>query len=227
MGEGVGESRPRGSLMSADHPETSPNAPDPTQGNDHGTPAGDGSNIPRTGVEGKIMQPPSWPVIGGLVAATAAALAVLRALMPSRKKTADERLSEATQALGAAAVGLGGRAAKRATSATQPVVRDAAALAGTVAQGAATKAAGVAQDAAGFAAEEARKVGAVGAAGVREVAEGVETVQRAWHKLVTRLIIVVFGGAGYVLGARAGRDRYDQIVSAVQRAQGAAQNARQ
>lgn len=212
--------------MSADTPETHTTTPNSTAGNDHGTTAGDGSNIPQTGVEGKIMQPPSLPVIAGLTAAVTAVLWVLRSLVPSRKQTPDDRLSEATQALGAAAIGLGGRAAKRAGSVTEPVVRDAASLAGTVAHGAATKAADVAQDAAGFAAEEARKVAAVGAAGVREVAEGVESVQRAWHKFVTRLIVVVFGGAGYVLGARAGRERYDQIMAAAQRAQGAAQGAR-
>ena len=188
-------------------------------GNDHGTPAGDGSNIPRTGVEGKVLQPPSWPVVGGLVAAVAAALWAIRALLPGQRPTPDERLSEARHALGSAAVGLGGRAAKRAASVTEPVVMHAA----EAAQDAASRAADVAQDAAGFAAEEARKAAAVAAEGVREVAEGVEAVQRAWSKLLTRLTIVVFGGAGYVLGARAGRERYDQIVAAAKQAQSAVQ----
>ena len=54
---------------------------------------------------------------------------------------------------------------------------------------------------------------------MREVAEGVERVQKAWSKLVTRLTILVFGSAGYVLGARAGRERYDQITALAKRAQ--------
>jgi hypothetical protein len=218
--------------MSDDLPQTSTSAanggsttaPDGAQSNNIGTSAGDGSNVPRTGVEGKIMQPPSWPVMAGLVAAVAAVLALLRAVVTRRKPTPDERLSEATHALGAAAVGLGGRAAKRATSVTEPVVRDAASRAADVAQDAAARAADVAQDAAGIAAEGARKVAAVGAAGIHEVAEGAEAVQRVWSKFLTRLIIVVFGGAGYVLGARAGRERYDQIMSAAQRVQGAAKH---
>lgn len=224
--------------MTDDSPETSTSAPTSAsngaspsaQSNDIGTPAGDGSHVPTTGVEGKIMQPPSWQVMAGLVAAVTAVLALLRALVPGRKQTPDERLSEATHALGAAAAGLGGRAAKRATSVTEPVLRDAAKRATSVTEpvlrDAASLATDVAQDAAGLAAEGARKVAAVGAAGIHEVAEGAEAVQKAWRKLVTRLIIVVFGGTGYVLGARAGRERYDQIMAAAQRAQEAAQGAK-
>jgi hypothetical protein len=40
-------------------------------------------------------------------------------------------------------------------------------------------------------------------------------VQRTWRKLTFRLTVLVFGGLGYVLGARAGRERYDQIVRTV------------
>ena len=53
--------------------------------------------------------------------------------------------------------------------------------------------------------------------GAREVVDGVEAVQKAWRKLVTRLTVLVFGSAGYVLGAKAGRERYDQIVGAAQK----------
>lgn len=208
--------------MSNDLPHTSTSTPAGAQSND-GTPVGAGSTTPPTGGEGKALQPPSLPVMAGLVGAVAAAVALLRRMVTSRRPTPDERLSEATHALGAAAVGLGGRAAMRAASVTEPVVRDVAARAADVAQGATTRAADVAQDAAGFAADEARKVAAVAAGGAREVAEGVETVQRVWGKFVTRLIVVVFGSAGYVLGARAGRARYEQIVSAARKAQGAIQ----
>ena len=160
-----------------------------------------------------------WPLIGGLVAGIAALVAVVRIIRSRRQPAVDERLAEAAHSLGSAAVGLGSRAARRTAAVAQPVARDAAALSVVAAQ-----------DAAGFAAEEARKVAAVAAGGVREVAEGVaggvrevaegvERVQKAWSKLVTRLTILVFGSAGYVLGARAGRERYDQITALAKRAQ--------
>ena len=152
----------------------------------------------------------SLPLLGGVVAAVAAFLAVVVSVVSRRKQpTADERLAEATSALGSAAVNLGGRAAKRTAAIVEPVARDAAAL--TVV---------AASDAASLAAGGAKKVAAVAAEGAREVGESVESVQRAWSKLVTRLTIIVFGSAGYVLGARAGRERYDQIVGAARRAQG-------
>jgi hypothetical protein len=157
-----------------------------------------------------------WPLLGGVVAGIAALLAVVRIIRSRRQPSADERLVEAAQSLGSAAVGLGGRAARRTAAVAQPVARDAAAL--TVV---------AAQDAAGFAAEEARKVAAAAAGGVREVAEGVESVQKAWSKLVRRLTILVFGSAGYVLGARAGRGRYDQIAGLATRAKQAVQGGSQ
>ena len=160
-----------------------------------------------------------WPLIGGLVAGIAALVAVVRIIRSRRQPAVDERLAEAAHSLGSAAVGLGSRAARRTAAVAQPVARDAAALSVVAAQ-----------DAAGFAAEEARKVAAVAAGGVREVAEGVaggvrevaegvERVQKAWSKLVNWLTIQVFGSAGYVLGARAGRERYDQITALAKRAQ--------
>ena len=173
--------------------------------------------------------PPSKPIddgskaftqIGVVVAGVTVVLTLLRLLRLRRPEpTTQDRLAEATQALGTAAVGLGGRAAKRTAEVAAPAAKDAAALALVAAHDTAALAAGTAHNAAELASEGVRRVGAVAAEGVREVAEGVETVQKAWHKLVTRVIVVVFGSAGYVLGARAGRERYDQIVSAASRVQ--------
>jgi hypothetical protein len=173
--------------------------------------------------------PPSEPIDDGskafgqmavVVAGVTVVLALLRLIRLRRPQpTTQDRLAEATQALGTAAVGLGGRAARRTAEVAAPAAKDAAALALVAAHDTAALAAGTAHNAAELATEGVRKVGAVAAEGVREVAEGVETVQRFWHKLVTRVIVVVFGSAGYVLGARAGRERYDQITAAAQRVQ--------
>lgn len=220
-----------------DQSETSTETIEPSL---NGTGPGDRSSIPTTGVEGKPLQPPSWPVIGGLVAAVAAVLWLLRGVGPRRRPpTKTERLSEAGQALGAAAVGLGTRAARRTAAVAEPVARDvatravttapkAAGVAADAAQNAAGLASGAAQNAAGLAseaaqtaartaAEAAAKVASAAAEGAHDVAAGVESVQKFWHKLVTRLIIVVFGSIGYVLGARAGRERYDQIAAGARR----------
>ena len=203
----------------------------------NGTSARVGMSGEQSSVIGRPLESPSVTTIAGLVGGIAAVLAVLRYAWSWARptpKTPDERLVEATHALGAAAVGLGGRAARRTASAaertasvTEPVVRDAAARAADVAQDAASRAVDVAHDAAGLAAGGARKVAAVAAEGASEVADGVEAVQKAWNKLMRRLTIVVFGSLGYVLGARAGRERYDQLVGAAQRAQGAVQGTHQ
>lgn len=199
----------------------------------NGTSSRVGASGQESSVIGRPLDSPSVPTLVGLVAAVTAALAVLRyawSWARPKPKTADEKLVEATQALGAAAVGLGGRAARRTASAAErsasvaePVVREAASRAADVASDAASRAADVASDAAGLAVGGARKVAAVAAEGAGEVADGVEAVQKAWSKLMTRLTILVFGSIGYVLGARAGRERYDQIVSAAKQAQGAVQ----
>ena len=213
--------------MSDDLPDTSTSINHTGAAGDspNGTSERVGTSGEQSSVIGRPLESPSVPTVVGLVAAVTAALAVLRyawSWARPKPKTADEKLAEATAALGAAAAGFGGRAAKRTVSvaertasATEPVVREAAA-----------RAADVAQDAAGLAAEGARKVAAVAAEGASEVVDGVEAVQKFWNKLMRRLTILVFGSAGYVLGARAGRERYDQIVGVAQRAQGAAQGAR-
>ncbi len=245
--------------MSDDLPETSTDTVEPSP---NGTRAAGPASIPTTGVEGKPLEPPTWPVVGGLVAVVAAVLLALRGIRLRRQPaTPSERLTEAGQALGVAAAGLGARAARRAADATepvskraaeaaQPVAKRAAEAAGPVAkragktagpvakevaaravsgahdaaglaQGAVGGASDVAQGAAGRATEAAGKVAAVAAEGAQEVASGAKSVRKAWHKFVTRLIIVVFGSIGYVLGARAGRERYEQIAAAARRARGA------
>lgn len=44
------------------------------------------------------------------------------------------------------------------------------------------------------------------------VAERVEELHRTWRKVTNRLVFVVFLALGYVLGARAGTERYDAIM---------------
>jgi hypothetical protein len=44
--------------------------------------------------------------------------------------------------------------------------------------------------------------------------------RRAWRRTTRRLALVVGLGAGYVTGARAGREHYDEIVQRVSRAVG-------
>ncbi len=252
--------------MSDEQPETdkSINQTGSSGDNPNGTSPRVGTSGSESSVIGRPLQSPSPATLAGLVAAVTAVLAVLRygwSWARPKPKTADEKLVEATQALGAAAVGLGERAARRTSSvaqrtasASEPVVREAASRAADLAQDAApvvreaaSRAADVASDAAsraavaasgaasravdvasgsvGLAADGAKKVAAAAADGVSEVADGVEAVQKAWSKLVTRLTILIFGSAGYVLGARAGRERYDQIVSVAKQAQGAVKGA--
>jgi hypothetical protein len=208
----------------------------------NGTSARVGTSGVESSVIGRPLQSPSYATLAGLVAAVTAGLAVLRyawSWARPKPKTADEKLVEATQALGAAAVGLGSRAARRTASVaertaslSEPVVREAASRAAVVAHDASSRAADVASvaasravdvasDAAELAVSGAKTVAAAAAEGAGEVADGVEAVQKAWSKLVTRLTILVFGSIGYVLGARAGRERYDQIVSVAKQAQGA------
>jgi hypothetical protein len=182
-------------------------------------------------------------MLNGVLGVTAGVAALIWAgrllfarLFRKKPPTPQERLVEATGALGGAAAKLGGRAAQRTAKVAQPVAKDAASLARGAATeaaalmiGAGSQAASVAvsagTDAVELAADGARKVATVAAGGAHEIAEGVERVQRGWRKLVTRLIIVVFGGGGYVLGAKAGRGRYEQIVSAAGQARELAQGA--
>jgi hypothetical protein len=194
--------------MSTDLPQTSNTTSDASPNGARPGPALDAGAPPTSD---------TLPLVGGVVAALTALVALVLAIRSRRREpSADERLVEATQALGAAAAGLGGRAAKRTAAVVEPAARDAAALTVTAAQ-----------DAAGLAAAGARKVASVAADGAGEVVDGVATVQKAWSKLMTRLTIIFFGSAGYVLGARAGRERYDQIVAGAKRAQRSIQGAGQ
>lgn len=52
------------------------------------------------------------------------------------------------------------------------------------------------------------------------VAETVEELQRTWRKATNRLTFMVFLAVGYVLGARAGTERYNAIVQLASRATG-------
>src|SRR5688500_3728045 len=79
------------------------------------SPNGTSSRVGASGQESSVICPPldspSVPTLVGPVAAVTAALAVLRygwSWARPKPKAADEKLLEATQALGAAAVGLGG-----------------------------------------------------------------------------------------------------------------------
>jgi hypothetical protein len=163
-------------------------------------------------------QPQLLQAVGG--AALVAAVAwLLQRLRRRRQPTSSERLAEATRALGAASVGFAGRAAGRATEVVAPVAERTGDLAmHSVRAGVegATKAANTAgpllATGAGVAAREAGRVGSTLADVPHRVAEGGEKVHRAWIKWTGRLILSLAAGTGYVLGARAGRGRYEQIV---------------
>ena len=141
-------------------------------------------------------QPQLIEAAAGAVLAAALAWVLLR-LRRRRQPTPSERLVEATRALGAASAGLAGRAAGRAAEVAAPVAErtEELALHGVRA--------GV---------EGATRAGSALADVPHLVAEGGEKVHRAWTKWTGRLILSLAAGTGYVLGARAGRSRYEQIV---------------
>ena len=105
-----------------------------------------------------------------------------------RPSTPTERVTEATHKLGTASAELGSRALDRLGDVAEPVA-DAALAAG-------------------------HKVGSTLSEVPDVVSDGVESVQKWWSKWTRRLVIAVFGGTGYVLGAAAGRERYEQIAGA-------------
>jgi hypothetical protein len=125
---------------------------------------------------------------------------------------------------------VGAEVAQRTAATAAPVVaaavqtasrqgRHAAAQAASLTAGSASDLAERAGDVAGKAAKAGTKAGkslTSSLAVVPEtVVEGGEVLQKKWRKVTRRLTILIFGGAGYVLGARAGRERYDQIMRAV------------
>ncbi len=69
-----------------------------------------------------------------------------------------------------------------------------------------------ARDAGQSAAARAERFGRSSAERITEpVAHGAEEVQQTWQSVLRTLSAVVGFGAGYVLGARAGRGRYEQM----------------
>lgn len=184
---------------------------------------------------------PSPAVLGGTLGALGLIAALVAWLRHRRQPpTPAERLTGATKQLGTASMALGSRAAEHAASAAgqaaaaaAPVAAAAGALGGTALHaagelgGTALHAAGelggtaahAASELGGGAMEAAERAGKVVAAAPAALAESVEGVRRGWSKLMNRMTILVFGGTGYVLGARAGRERYDQIVQAAQKLQ--------
>jgi hypothetical protein len=186
----------------------------------------------------------------GLTAALAVGLYVVRELLFGRKqKTRSELLAEAakTRAEIALAKSEGSRkaarkAAKEAAKKAGPAAKRAREAAGE----AAGKAAPIAAAGAGAVAATAVKVGSevaakavdvggevaskaaglgAGAAAIAasvgdEVGDTVHGVQKKVRKTKRRLFVLICLGIGYVLGARAGRERYDQIVAQAQKLAG-------
>ena len=196
--------------------------------------------------------------LGGLTAALAVGLYVLRELLFGRKqKTRSELLAEAAKAKAELALAkaeptrkaaqkAARKAAKRAAKQYGPAAKDARKKAGKAAKKASETAVPVALAGAGAVAATAGKVGsevasraadvgtevAAKAAGLGagvaamaseigdEVGDTVHGVQKKVRKTKRRLFVLICLGIGYVLGARAGRERYDQIVAQAQKIAG-------
>jgi hypothetical protein len=186
----------------------------------------------------------------GLTAALAVALYVTREMLFGRRqKSRSELLAEAakTRADIALARTEGGRkaarkAAKQAAGKAGPAAQKAreaageaskkaapiaAAGAGVVTAAAAKVGTEVASKAVDVGGEVAAKAAALGAgaasmaAGIGdEVGDTVHGVQKKVRKTRRRLFVIVCLAIGYVLGARAGRERYDQIVAKAQQLAG-------
>jgi hypothetical protein len=58
--------------------------------------------------------------------------------------------------------------------------------------------------------------GAVGSV-PEAVSEGSERLQKRWRRMVSKLMMALGFGAGYVLGTRAGRERYEQLMASAVR----------
>ncbi|WP_148571844.1 hypothetical protein [Nocardioides caldifontis] len=179
----------------------------------------------------------------GLTAALAVALYVVRGLLFGRKqKTRSELLAEAARTKSEAAAASARKAAERAAKQAGPAAKEArkaadkaakkaapiaAAGAGAVTATAAKVGTEVAAKAVDVGGEVASKAAALGAgaaavaAGIgEEVGDTVHGVQKKVRKTRRRLFVIVCLAIGYVLGARAGRERYDQIVAQAQKLMG-------
>jgi hypothetical protein len=113
--------------------------------------------------------------------------------------------------------------AQRAATLAKPVVTSAATVAarqglkaGSKAVGNAGDLASKATDVAGDVATVAAQAGQTVTSTVADVAASIgdagHSVHKTWRKWTFRLWFSTFAGIGYVLGARAGRERYNQIV---------------
>ena len=186
----------------------------------------------------------------GLTAALAAGLYVVRELLFGRKqKTRSELFAEAAKAKSEATAKAARKAADRAAKQAGPTAKKAAATAKPVALAGASAVAATAATAAKVGGEVASKAADVGgevaskaadlgsgvaskaavlgegaasiAAGIGdEVGDTVHGVQKKVRKTKRRLFVLVCLAIGYVLGARAGRERYDQIVAQAQKLAG-------
>lgn len=155
------------------------------------------------------------------VAAGAGALGVLvtwilwRLRVRRRPPTPSERLAGATRAVGAASARLGDRAGDRLGEVAgyvgkraPGVASHAAEIAGEVAAQAAT----AATEVGGRTVQAAQRAGGGLADAAATIADNAEQVYGTTTKWLNRLLLALVASFGYVLGARAGRQRYDQLA---------------
>jgi hypothetical protein len=180
----------------------------------------------------------------GLLAALAWLLWRLR--VRRQPPTPAERLAEATKHLGTASAAAGTRAVGRLAEVAVPVAERTGELAlhgasrgaGLGAEGAKWAAATAAPAVVAGAGELAHRAVDVGAraahvgqragTGLVEVpvavagtaVEAADKVHRTWSKWTGRLLLTVAAALGYTLGARAGRERYEQILGAARKLAG-------
>jgi hypothetical protein len=157
------------------------------------------------------------PEVLGLAAAGVVAVVVWVVVQWRRRRapTPGERIASAGRTASTAVA----RGAKELVSAAAPVVaqtahdaRVAAVSAGSGAVELAGTAGAVAAKGLHAGAHATGEITGTLAAVPEAVAERVHDLQRGWHKLVNRVVMLVSLSVGYVLGARAGRQRYDQIA---------------
>jgi hypothetical protein len=130
--------------------------------------------------------------------------------------------AEATGHLAVRGAHVGTELAGRAAAAAAPVVATATGVVAHEGRRAAAQAgsgladlASTAGELASRAADSSHRLGGSVAGTLADVpevvGERVDDVQRAWNKMMRRLTFVLSLGVGYVFGARAGRQRYEQI----------------
>lgn len=184
---------------------------------------------------------PVVPALVGAGVFALVAWVLWRLRLRRRPPTPAERLAEATHTLGDASTRFAGRALHRLSDVAEPAAERTASLArrglhagaegagelagvaagvGLVAGAkaadvglkAGAKAADVGMRAGSKAAEVGHRVGSELVEVPEAVVGAVEDAYRTWRKWMRRLVLAVITAIGYVLGARAGRQRYEQIV---------------